>query len=64
MYYFPVFFDRDVSGRFTFNPNGYPIKREDLQKAREELDRFLRETSDSQIYLHNLEVEKQYPPKV
>ena len=64
MYFFTVFFNRDISGRFTFDPNGLPINREDLQKARDELDRFIRETTDSQLFLYNQDAEKNFPRKV
>lgn len=64
MHYFPVMFDVDVTGKLTFNPNGLPINKDKLWKAKDELERFLRETNDSQLYLYNLEAEKQFPPRV
>lgn len=64
MHYYPVFFDVDVSGKFTFNPNGQTIDKERLWKAKDELERFLRETTESEIYLYNLEAEKNFPKQV
>jgi len=63
-YYYPVIFDTDSNGGFHFNPNNLPIDKEKLWKAKNELERFLRETTDSEIYLHNMEVEKNYPKQV
>lgn len=58
--YYPVFFDVDITGKFTFNPNGSHINKENLWKAKDELERFLRETSDSKIALYNAEADKRF----
>lgn len=64
MYYFPLMFEVDAKDRLTFNPNGMIIDKERLCRAKDEIERFLRETTDNEIYLYNLEVEKQFPPRV
>lgn len=64
MHYFNVIFTEGVGGRLTFNPNGLPIDKEKLWKAKDELERFLRETSDSEVYLYNTEANKERPIQV
>lgn len=58
MYFFSIVFDTDRYGGLHFNPNGKKIDKEKLWKAKDELERFLRDTTDSELYLFNLEADK------